>query len=244
LYHCNPDGEVVGFDARDGTRLAAHYACIPARAQLGGHDVRVLLSLNTATHPDYQGQGLFTKLADLTYAAGADKGYDCVYGVANANSTPGFTRKLKFQLVGPLRACAGIGPLGIDFSHEAKLDFQRVWSTQALAWRCACPVNPVVARPHHDRTTLLAPALQGGAIMAAAEINTSGSFDRNGGLLSPLRVFIGMTPPAWRRPALYVDIPSRLRPSPLNLIYRSLSGRVENINPDAVFLNFLDFDAY
>jgi hypothetical protein len=35
-----------------------------------------------------------------------------------------------------------------------------------------------------------------------------------------------------------------LRPSPLNLIYRSLSGRVENINPDAVFLNFLDLDAY
>lgn len=244
LYRRNPDGEVVGFDARDGDRLAAHYVCIPARAHLGGRDVRVLLSLNTATHPDYQGQGLFTRLADLTYAAGADQGYDCVYGVANANSTPGFTRKLKFQLVGPLRACAGVGPLGIDFSGKTAVQFRRVWSEQALAWRCACPVNPVSARARRDRTTFLAPALKGRAVMAAAEIDMTMRSGQNGGWTSPLRVFIGMVPPTWQRPALYIDIPGRLRPSPLNLIYRSLSGRVESIRPDAVFLSFMDFDAY
>ena len=61
LYSCNPDGKVVGFDARDGDRLAAHYVCIPARAQVGDEEVRVLLSLNTATHPDYQGKGLFRR---------------------------------------------------------------------------------------------------------------------------------------------------------------------------------------
>lgn len=244
LYRSNPDGEVVGYDAWDGDRLAAHYACIPARARLGGQDVRVLLSLNTATHPDYQGQGLFTKLAEQTYAAGANQGYDCVYGVANANSTPGFTRKLKFQLVGPLRACVGIGSLGIDFSSAEVLDFQRIWNAQTLEWRCACPVNPVIARPHRDHTTFLAPALQGGTIMATAEIGTSEPLSRSRGMSSPFRLFIGMTPPEWQRPALYIDIPHRLRPSPLNLIYRSLSGRIASISPDAVFLNFLDFDAY
>lgn len=244
LYRCNPDGEVVGFDARDGDRLAAHYVCIPARAQLGGQEVRVLLSLNTATHPDYQGQGLFTNLARRTYAAGTDQGYDCVYGVANANSTPGFTRKLDFQLVGPLRACMGIGSLGVDFSHEVAPEFQRIWSAQALAWRCACPENPVVVRPHKDRATFLAPALYGSTVMAVAELSVAEPFVQGGGTASPLRLFIGMTPATWQRPALYVDIPSRLRPSPLNLIYRSLSGRVASIDADAVFLNFLDFDAY
>lgn len=244
LYRCNPDGEVVGFDAWDGNRLAAHYVCIPARARVGGQDVRVLLSLNTATHPDYQGQGLFTKLAEHTYAAGADQGYDCVYGVANANSTPGFTRKLKFQLVGPLRACAGIGALGIDFSKKTMLEFQRIWNAQTLAWRCASPVNPVIARLHNGHTTFLAPALPRSSIMATAEIAMTEPLGRSEGIASPLRIFIGMTPPEWQRPALYIDIPRRLRPSPLNLIYRSLSGRVASINPDAVFLNFLDFDAY
>src|SRR5690349_12069268 len=97
LYVDNPDGKAVGYDAWDGERLAAHYVCIPARAWVEGAQVPVLLSLNTATHPDYQGKGLFTKLASMTFEAGAAQGFDGVYGVANANSTPGFVRKLGFQ---------------------------------------------------------------------------------------------------------------------------------------------------
>lgn len=243
LYARNPDGQVVGFDAREDGRLAAHYVCIPARAQIGSEEVRVLLSLNTATHPDYQGKGLFTKLAELTYSEGAAQGYDCVYGVANANSTPGFTRKLKFQLVGPLRACVGFGRLGIEFA-DAPPQFRRIWSADALAWRCASPVNHVIARPSGSRTTILAPALLGGVCMAAAEIIEAAPTGVKGGFISPLRLFIGLVPTAWQRPALFLDIPDRLRPSPLNLIYRSLSGRVEALDPDAVFFTFLDFDAY
>lgn len=244
LYRSNPEGKVVGFDACDGDRLVAHYVCIPGRALVGGKEVDVLLSLNTATHPDYQGKGLFTKLADLTYAAGAAQGFDCVYGVANANSTPGFTRKLGFQLVGPLRACVGIGPLGIDFSGATSLQFRRIWSEQALEWRCSRPVNRVIGRSGRDRTTLLAPALYRGACLAAAELDGRELISTFGGFVSPLRLFIGRVPSAWQRKALYVDIPDKLRPSPLNLIYRSLSGRLGAIDLDDVFLSFLDFDAY
>ncbi len=244
LYHLNPDGEVVGFDARDGDRLAAHYVCIPASLQLGGQSIRALLSLNTATHPDYQGQRLFTKLAELTYAAGANQGYDCVYGVANANSTPGLTRTLGFQLVSPLRACVGIGPVGIDFSRKAQVQFQRIWNSQTLAWRRANPVNPVMAHISHDRTTFLAPALLGSAVLVAAEINTTEFVESSTNGISPLRLFIGIVPPTWQRRTPYVNIPMRLRPSPLNMIYRSLSGRIESLDSDTVFLNFLDFDAY
>lgn len=249
LYRCNPDGQVVGFDARDGDCLAAHYVCIPARAQVGGEEVKVLLSLNTATHPDYQGRGLFTQLAERTYAAGAATGYDCVYGVANANSTPGFMRKLNFQLVGPLRAKVGVGSLGIDFADLGAMQFRRAWSPEALAWRCASPVNPVIARTGNDRTIFLVPALLGGTCMAAAELGGAVSavaspIGTEGGFASPLRLFIGLVPAVAQRFALYTDIPQRLRPSPLNLIYRSLSGRVGGIDLDSVFFNFLDFDAY
>jgi GNAT superfamily N-acetyltransferase len=244
LYSCNPDGKVVGFDARDGDRLAAHYVCIPARARVGNEEVPVLLSLNTATHPDYQGKGLFTKLAELTYAAGAKLGYDAVYGVANANSTPGFTRKLGFQLVGPLQASVGIGPLGIEFaSNSSSLQFRRFWSEQALAWRCASPVNPIGVQTGQGRSTLLAP-VPGSPLKAAADIDTAVSDVKKTSSISPLRLFLGQVPAAWQRRAFYVDIPKRLRPSPLNLIYRSLTGRVKTIDPDAVFLGFIDFDAY
>jgi GNAT superfamily N-acetyltransferase len=247
LYRCNPDGQVLGFDARDGGRLAAHYACIPARARIGGEEVKILLSLNTATHPDYQGKGLFTQLAERTYAAGAALGYDCVYGVANANSTPGFTRKLKFQLVGPLRAMVGLGSIGISHDSLDALDFKRSWSPNALAWRCSSPVRPVISRIKGGRRILLAPALFGGGCMAAAEFDKASSpthLDNVRGFASPLRLFIGLIPAAAQRPSFYIDIPQSLRPSPLNLIYRSISGRVGSISLDRVFFSYLDFDAY
>ncbi len=248
LYSCNPDGQVVGFDARDGDRLAAHYVCIPVRAQVGGQEVRVLLSLNTATHPDYQGKGLFTQLAERTYAAGAASGYDCVYGVANANSTPGFIRKLKFQLVGPLQAMVGIGSLGVDFMRLDGVQFRRSWNANALAWRCASPVGPVTIRTQQDCKIFLTPALFGGTCLATAEIDEASIaddlVDTTGSFTSPIRLFIGMIPPIAQRRSLYIDIPQSLRPSPLNLIYRSLSERVKSIDADNVFFSFLDFDAY
>ena len=84
--------------------------------------------------------------------------------------------------------------------------------------------------------------------MATAEIDeefiTADLVDTIGGLPTALRLFIGLIPPAAQLPSLYVDIPQALRPSPLNLIYRSLSGRIEFLDPDNIFFNFLDFDAY
>src|SRR5205814_9366938 len=98
-YRDNPAGQVVGADAWDGARLAAHYVTCPLEARIDGAVVKGLLSLNTATHPDYQGRGLFTTLAEAAYAQGAAAGYGFVIGVANAYSTPGFVRRLAFQHV-------------------------------------------------------------------------------------------------------------------------------------------------
>src|SRR5215471_2141137 len=103
-YRDNPAGTVVGADAWDGERLAAHYVTCPLEATVEGRVVKGLLSLNTATHPDYQGRGLFTALAEAAYAQGAAAGYEFVVGVANANSTPGFLRRLGFQDCGRLEA--------------------------------------------------------------------------------------------------------------------------------------------
>jgi len=146
LYVRNPDGNAFGFDAREDGVLAAHYVCIPAQARIDGRTVRVLLSLNTATHPRFQGQGLFTKLAAMTFDAAAGAGFEGIYGVANANSTPGFIRKLGFQLVRPLDALVGVGRTGAVDDRARPCAFERLWTTQALDWRCANPDNPVACR--------------------------------------------------------------------------------------------------
>ena len=243
LYQQNPDGPVVGFDAWEGAELAAHYVCVPATAMVGDQIVKVLLSLNTATHPNHQGKGMFTKLASMTYAAGRDEGFDAVYGVANANSTPGFLRKLEFQLIAPLLAKVGLGGLGVDFQavHE-RSRFRRIWSKEALAWRCSSPVNQVVAAAKGNGMTLRTRGATG--TTAWTEIGEAHDIRTASRMLSPLRLFLGLLPGGVGGLRGYVDIPQRLRPSPLNLIYRPLCSRVEQIAPDQVFLTFADFDAY
>lgn len=245
LYRANPDGAALGFDAWDGAQLAAHYACVPARAFVEGREARVLLSLNTATHPGHQGKGLFTRLAALAYEEGAAQGCDGVYGVANANSTPGFVRKLGFQLVRPLEARIGIGPL----QHRppapaAELSFARSWSDAALAWRCANPANPVWRRTGGGRWQFHAAAF-GHRLPAYAELPAAATVqDRGAPPLSPLRLFIGLAPDRSSRYWNYASIPRRLRPSPLNLIYRAFTPRVAALDPARIQFSFLDFDAY
>ena len=147
-YRDNPAGGVVGADAWDGERLAAHYVTCPLEARIDGRVVRGLLSLNTATHPDYQGQGLFTKLAEAAYAQGAADGYSFVIGVANANSTPGFLRRLAFQDVGPLHAGV-LARLPKSFS-EAPVQYEGAWRDELLAWRLANPDGRYVSARQGD----------------------------------------------------------------------------------------------
>lgn len=247
LYCKNPDGSAIGFDAWDGDRLAAHYVCVPARAAVGGSVVKTMLSLNTATHPEYQGKGLFTKLAEMTYETAAVAGIDAVFGVANANSTSGFVRKLGFQLVQPLDVLIGFGSLGIDLEMAAsRAQFERVWSAEGLAWRVANPNNPVFSRRHGDRLQIHAAAF-GKLLPAYAELPLKGlphAGNVADDFLSPLRLFIGLVPDGACQFRRYVSIPQRLRPSPLNFIYRSLSHRLERLEKGHVSFSFLDFDAY
>lgn len=246
LYRDNPDGTAFGFDAYEGAVLAAHYVCIPAQARIEGQVVRVLLSLNTATHPQFQGKGLFTKLASMTYEAAATAGYSGIYGVANGNSTPGFVRKLGFQLVRPLDAMVGIGRIGDHLdSPGQQLAFERLWTGAALAWRCASPHNPVARRRRGGVWQFQASAV-GRLVQAYAELTLPAdlALTATPGPATPLRLYLGLTPDPVRGPRAYASIPQRLRPSPLNLIYRSLTTPGRQLNPSLIRFSFLDFDAY
>jgi GNAT superfamily N-acetyltransferase len=245
LYLQNPDGNAFGFDAREDGVLAAHYVCIPAQARIDGRVVRVLLSLNTATHPQFQGKGLFTKLAALTYEAAGAAGFEGIYGVANGNSTPGFIRKLQFQLVRPLDAMVGVGRIGAVDEQASPRAFERIWTPQALQWRYASPYNPVSSRRRGDVWQFYAPAF-GRWGHAYAELALPGEITRatNDAPASPLRLYLGLMPDDVKRSASYVSIPQRLRPSPLNLIYRSLASPGSQLDPARISFSFLDFDAY
>lgn len=246
LYCDNPAGSAIGFDAWDGEHLAGHYICVPAYASANGVRIKTMLSLNTATHPAYQGKGLFTQLAERTYAAAATAGIASVHGVANANSTPGFVRKLGFQLIEPLRACIGFGGLHTDYTrHTQEISFVRDWSPDTLAWRCANPANRVRHRLQGDLVQFSARG-HNSLLSAYAELPARGiAMPDDAPFTSPgARLFLGLIPDHARRFHFYADIPRRLRPSPLNFIYRSLSDHAASVEKGNIGLTFLDFDAY
>ena len=239
-YRDNPDGQVVGFDAWDGERLAAHYVTCPTTARIGGASVKGLLSLNTATDPDYGGQGLFTRLAQATYEAGAAAGHGFVMGVANANSTPGFLRKLGFQLVAPLEA--GLLLRRPRRFETAGADFRIDWTPRRLAWRLA---NPASAYGVRDREGLAIVAAPTHLPLVRCVGFVSEGLAEPGGARGLASLFIGLEPRLDLGSLGFARLPRRLRPSPLNLIYRRLGAPApETLDAARTAIGFLDFDPY
>ena len=239
-YADNPADPVVGADAWSGARLAAHYVTCPARFLVEGRPLRGLLSLNTATHPDFQGRGLFTRLAQATYAAGTEQGYDFVFGVANANSTPGFTRKLGFQLVAPLEA--GVLLRTPRRLSDRPVQFAADWTEELMAWRLANPAAEYRAAAQGETTGVWAPTHLP-LVNCAAFLPGRRAPSRAGPLAASL--FIGLEPRLDLTRLGLLRLPERFRPSPLNLIYRPLSDRAPGaLDPSSVAVSFLDFDPY
>jgi len=246
LYVENPCGTAVGIDAFCGEVLAAHYVCVPSDVSIMGRQVKALLSLNTATHPEFRGKGLFTKLADATYGLAAELGYSLVYGVANANSTPGFVRKLGFQLVGPLDATLGLGrQFKIDWEKVHKVsEFRCLWDTKRLSWRIRNPENRIAAVTRESGISELFARTDKKNIVAWAEVPTSlRKCDTATPSIVYPRLFLGLNPRDCAAGKIRVSIPNRLRPSPLNFIVRSVEGEV-TLDRNLITFSFADFDAY
>jgi len=239
MYKENPDGLAIGFDAFDGDSLVAHYVCIPASIIGPDGELRALLSLNTATLPNYQGKGLFTKLAKTTFESAEQLGYDCVYGVANQNSTPGFVGKLGFSLVAPLQAKLGVGRLRPPISNF-HLQFQRSWSSASLAWRCANPANPLSASNKKAGFSIFMGDTEFPGVCAYAELWDNTVLEISQSEFS-LKLVLGLFPQGLS--SSYLKIPDILKPTPLNFVFKSLNPFVVVPQRSAVQFTFLDFDA-
>jgi hypothetical protein len=163
LYEQSPFGSVIESNLDDKLGRIGHYALAPITLTRDGVDHSAALSLNTAVHERARGSGTFIRLASETIEKARNQRVETVIGVANANSTPGFVRRLDFKLLMPLPAsimlpipgsgrgirngwadasaferdglATGIEPLlAAPTSGEA-----RVWTPPTLRWRLARP---------------------------------------------------------------------------------------------------------
>jgi hypothetical protein len=70
----------------------AFYGVIPTVVWYNGKTILAAQSADTMTHPGYRNMGLFTELANLTYALCKQEGIRFVFGFPNQHSLPGFIK--------------------------------------------------------------------------------------------------------------------------------------------------------
>lgn len=97
-YLDNPNGEPVATLCYDGDTLVGHYAAIPLSLTAAPEPVKAYLSMTTMVAATHRQHGLFVKLAQETYQLAHTRGIDCVIGFPNAMSTPGFRKRLEWDL--------------------------------------------------------------------------------------------------------------------------------------------------
>lgn len=240
-YDENPNGKVVGYDAFYENELAAHYVTIPVVYCINDKKRKGLLSLNTATHSNHRGKRLFTQLADLTYEEGKKQGYDFVIGVANQNSSHGFLKYLGFDLIATLEVKTGIGNIKPAIDDSTSL--YPIWNEESLSWRLKNPA----ATYYKSKNRIVIPVFNG-IMNAQLYSGTKEEISEIDGLAEKKSLgfmWIGLAN-SKKKKGLFINLPQKLKPSPLNLILKDLTENksLPKITPQNAFFQLIDFDAY
>lgn len=111
-FRSGPAGPGVITVAVEGQRIVGQYALQPTPLLVGGECVSGAQSLDTMTHPDFRGQGMFVALARACMDDAAHRGIEALYGFPNASSFPGFVRRLGWIHCGD--ASRWVRPIGSD----------------------------------------------------------------------------------------------------------------------------------
>ena len=231
-YIENPSGRVISFNAWNGEKMIAHYACIPKKMLINGEIVLGIHSMATVTHPQYRGKGLFKKLAELTYNYAREKGYKFVSGVANANSFPGFIKYFPFQFVVQLDVKVGYG---YSLKKEDGKIFSGYWNIDALQWRCRSTYKKT-------QSTIVGNYGKYSRILLGSfstDLLKSLNLPQNKISLKPvLYVGLGAKPKG-----VFMNVPRFIKRSPFNLIFMDLTeGKLPKMTKDNVFFQLFDFD--
>jgi GNAT superfamily N-acetyltransferase len=107
----NPFGESPSWVATVGDRVVAFRTFLRWEWRRPNHNVvRAVRAVDTATHPEFQGQGLFRALTLNALDELADEGVRFVFNTPNDNSRPGYL-KMGWQVIG--RPSVRVRPHGL-----------------------------------------------------------------------------------------------------------------------------------
>ncbi|MCZ7535484.1 MAG: GNAT family N-acetyltransferase [Acidimicrobiia bacterium] len=106
-----PSPAWVASDPAAGGRIAGVRVFMRWEFDAGGERRRAVRAVDTATHPEYQGRGIFTRLTLHALEAVREEGVDFVFNTPNDQSRPGYL-KMGWEQVGRMPvACRPRSPL-------------------------------------------------------------------------------------------------------------------------------------
>jgi GNAT superfamily N-acetyltransferase len=136
----NPFGVSPAWVAVDGQRIVGLRILMRWEFERRGEIVRAVRAVDTATHPDYRGQGLFTRLTRRAIDELRSEGTSFVFNTPNDQSRPGYL-KMGWNIVGrlPIAARPKSWTSGIARMLQARTPADR-WSAPTTAGRPATEV--------------------------------------------------------------------------------------------------------
>lgn len=101
-YLASPFGPAPGTLAVADGRAVGFYTLWPTPLRIGSAAVAGAQSMDTMTHPDFRGQGVFVALARACFELAHERGIRLLYGFPNGESFPGFVRRLEWTHAGDI----------------------------------------------------------------------------------------------------------------------------------------------
>ncbi len=264
LYLDNPDGTPVQGNRDDGLGRTAHYMGVPQTYARGEETASVHLAVNAAVAERARGQKLFVATASEMMEAADARGTTGVIGVSNQNATPGSVKYLGYRLVRSLPVTVGLalrqarGVLTGEPAIARLLELEaarseagwaRRYDETTLLWRLACPAGPYTVVASETAAVVASRTTQGGLPFTVI----LGTFASQPTDIMPLvgtacrtvgpRLFVHAGFNADTR-LRGIPVPKRLRPAPLNMIWRAGAGGEAFAPEELRRFEFLDFDLY
>lgn len=111
-HRANPFGSSPAWVATDGDRIVGVRMLLRWEFRRGDdRSIRAVRAVDTATHPDAQGRGVFTQLTTTAVEELRDEGICFVFNTPNHRSAPGYL-KMGWHEVGPVPTAVRPGRLG------------------------------------------------------------------------------------------------------------------------------------
>lgn len=245
LYNDNPDGNFVGIDCFYNNKLIGQVGGIPHVFYWNKKKLKFIISINVCVDKNYRGQKLFSKMSNRFELLLKKSNFDGVIAIGNKLATHAWVNSINLVNLGELETFLGWGKINESNIYSKKYNFYSAWDSKKLSWRLDNPINQTyLINDDNSKIKLIYSITEYPMLKAHAPLIFSNKniqltkYNKN---TNKLFIFIGKVGKLINKNIIH--IPKKLKPSPLNFLYKSFNENI-NLDYDKVFFSFLDFDAF